>query len=51
MGVLIGSSISQVAKECGYRTADGMRVAFDRNLGVGPREYRRRFTTSQNAGY
>ena len=41
--------ISQVARQCGYRTADGMRVAFDRNLGVGPSEYRRRFTTSQNA--
>lgn len=42
------SPINQVARECGYRTADGMRVAFDRNLGVGPREYRRRFTSSQS---
>ena len=41
------SPISQVARECGYKSADGMRVAFDRNLGVGPSEYRRRFTTSQ----
>ena len=41
--------ISQVARQCGYSTADGMRVAFDRNLGVGPSEYRRRFTTSQSA--
>ena len=41
--------INQVASQCGYRTADGMRVAFDRNLGVGPSEYRRRFTTSQIA--
>lgn len=41
--------INQVARECGYRTADGMRVAFDRNLGVGPSEYRRRFTTSNTA--
>ncbi len=39
--------INQVASQCGYRTADGMRVAFNRNLGVGPSEYRRRFTTSQ----
>ncbi len=39
--------INQVASECGYGTADGMRVAFDRNLGVAPSEYRRRFTTSQ----
>lgn len=41
--------INQVASQCGYSTADGMRVAFDRNLGVGPSEYRRRFTTSQTA--
>ena len=41
--------INQVASRCGFRTADGMRVAFDRNLGVGPSEYRRRFTTSQTA--
>ena len=39
--------INQVASQCGYGTADGLRVAFDRNLGVGPSEYRRRFTTSQ----
>lgn len=39
--------INQVANQCGYRTTDGMRVAFDRNLGIGPSEYRRRFTTSQ----
>ena len=39
-------SISEVAAQCGYSTADGMRVAFGRNLGVGPREYRRRFTSS-----
>ena len=38
--------IHKVASQCGYGTADGMRVAFDRNLGVGPSEYRRRFTTS-----
>jgi transcriptional regulator GlxA family with amidase domain len=42
-------SIGLVASQCGYRTADGMRVAFDRNLGVGPSEYRRRFTTLQMA--
>lgn len=41
--------INRVASMCGYGTADGMRVAFDRNLGVGPSEYRRRFTTSQSA--
>jgi len=36
-------SVHRVAEECGYRTRDGMRLAFDRNLGVAPREYRRRF--------
>jgi transcriptional regulator GlxA family with amidase domain len=39
--------INQVASQCGYRTADSLRAAFDRNLGVGPSEYRRRFTTLQ----
>jgi transcriptional regulator GlxA family with amidase domain len=36
-------SVSQIAAECGYTTTDGMRLAFDRNLGVTPREYRTRF--------
>jgi len=36
-------SVHQIARECGYRTRDGMRLAFDRNLGASPREYRRRF--------
>jgi len=35
--------VSRIAEECGYRTSDGMRLAFDRNLGVTPQEYRRRF--------
>jgi AraC-like DNA-binding protein len=29
-----------------YRPAEGMRLAFDRHLGVSPREYRRRFASS-----
>ena len=41
--------VSEIARLCGYRTPDGMRAAFDRNLGVGPREYRRRFATSEVA--
>lgn len=39
--------LSQVAKRCGYSTPDGLRLAFDRHLGVSPREYRKRFTTSK----
>lgn len=35
--------VKQVARECGYSTTDGMRLAFDRNLNVTPREYRSRF--------
>ena len=40
------SPITDVARRCGYGTSDGMRLAFDRHLGVSPREYRRRFFTS-----
>lgn len=36
-------SMDEVATRCGYGTRDGMRLAFDRNLGVSPSEYRRRF--------
>ena len=36
-------SAHQIAGKCGYGTTDGMRLAFERNLGVTPREYRNRF--------
>lgn len=35
--------VGEIAHACGYSTTDGMRLAFDRNLGVTPREYRLRF--------
>ena len=35
--------VGEIAHACGYSTMDGMRLAFDRNLGVTPREYRLRF--------
>ena len=35
--------VGEIAHACGYSTRDGMRLAFDRNLGVTPREYRLRF--------
>jgi transcriptional regulator GlxA family with amidase domain len=38
--------IAAVAKRCGYGSADAMRIAFDRHLNTGPREYRRRFSSS-----
>jgi AraC-like DNA-binding protein len=37
-------SVDVVASKCGYSTLDGLRVAFDRNLGVTPRGYRARFS-------
>jgi transcriptional regulator GlxA family with amidase domain len=39
--------VGRIAERCGYGTADGMRLAFDRHLGTSPREYRRRFATSK----
>lgn len=38
--------LAQIARKCGYATPDGLRLAFDRHLGVSPREYRRRFASS-----
>jgi transcriptional regulator GlxA family with amidase domain len=36
--------VGEIAQACGYTTTDGMRLAFDRNLGVTPRDYRLRFS-------
>jgi len=41
--------LATIAERCGYATPDGLRVAFDRNLGVSPRAYRRRFATAERA--
>lgn len=38
--------VSEIAERCGYGTADGMRLAFERNLGVSPRAYRQRFASA-----
>lgn len=40
-------TIAQVADKCGYGTVDGMRLGFDRQLGVSPREYRSRFSSAR----
>ncbi|MCX5211999.1 DJ-1/PfpI family protein [Kitasatospora sp. NBC_00240] len=37
------SGIEEIARACGYGTAEGMRRAFVRMLAVSPAEYRRRF--------
>ena len=39
--------LSEIASRCGYGTADGMRLAFERNLGLSPRAYRQRFSTTK----
>lgn len=38
--------VSRVAELSGYATSTGLCLAFERNLGVTPREYRRRFASS-----
>ena len=38
--------INEVARRCGYTSANGMRLAFDRHLGVTPLQYRKRFASS-----
>lgn len=35
--------IDQIARQCGFGDEERMRVTFQRNLGVAPRDYRRRF--------
>jgi transcriptional regulator GlxA family with amidase domain len=38
-----GDGVAEIARRCGYGTAESMRRAFLRTVGVGPAEYRRRF--------
>jgi len=37
-------NVDQIASECGFGDEERMRVTFKRNLGVAPRDYRRRFS-------
>ncbi|MGH0032801.1 MAG: GlxA family transcriptional regulator [Myxococcota bacterium] len=37
--------LGEIAARCGYATPDGLRLAFERNLGVTPSAYRRRFAS------
>ncbi len=39
--------LSEIAERCGYGTPDGMRLAFERSLGVSPRAYRQRFSSAR----
>lgn len=41
-----GRNIDQIAQHCGYNDEERMRVTFKRNLGITPRDYRKRFYKS-----
>lgn len=43
-------SVDQAAAQVGYRSADVFRRAFERQFGVPPGEYRRRFSTARLVG-
>jgi len=40
-----GTTTAVVARRCGFGTAESLRRAFLRRLGVPPEQYRRRFAT------
>lgn len=42
--------LAAVARACGFGTAETMRRAFHRRLGVAPADYRARFTTTTRSG-
>ena len=44
-----GTPVEDVARKAGFGTVETMRRAFHRRLGVGPAEYRVRFTSTQAA--
>jgi transcriptional regulator GlxA family with amidase domain len=43
------ATIAEIAGRCGYATPAGLRLAFERNLGVAPRAYRKRFASASSA--
>jgi transcriptional regulator GlxA family with amidase domain len=45
------SSVDAVAADCGFGSAETMRRAFLRVLGVGPGQYRQRFGPREDGGY
>jgi methylphosphotriester-DNA--protein-cysteine methyltransferase len=40
--------VKAVAQRCGFNNEEHMRAAFIRSIGIPPREYRGRFTSSQS---
>ncbi len=45
-----GSATKNVARQCGFSSAELMRRAFHRTLGISPADYRARFATSARGG-
>ncbi|MET0543455.1 MAG: helix-turn-helix domain-containing protein [Variovorax sp.] len=43
-------NVDQVARACGFGDEEHMRVTFQRNLGIAPRDYRRRFAAVERSG-
>ena len=43
-------NLDQIAYSCGFGDEDRMRVTFQRNLGMSPSDYRKRFTEAIEAG-
>lgn len=37
-------NVDQIARQCGFGDEERMRVTFQRNLGISPRDYRKRFS-------
>jgi len=46
-----GAPLAAIARSCGFGTAETMRRAFHRRLGVSPADYRSRFTTESGADH
>lgn len=40
--------IEAIAEKCGFSGEEQMRLAFVRNLGIPPRDYRKRFASTQS---
>lgn len=38
--------VAAIAEACGYKSVDGLRLAFERKLGTSPKQYRDRFTSA-----
>ncbi len=44
-----GRNVDQIASVCGFGDEERLRVTFQRNLGVAPRDYRRRFSAGSGS--